>query len=139
MKVCEVLPRTDHVAFSHAVKQRIAKHSHDEEDEHQQNKHVDQRRDRHLDGFEQRLQALVLASKTQHATNSENSEDTSKLGSNREQARRLLLTTTFLHKTVEYEVNAKVDQARDNHKEVKLVPTIFEVSQSVHVELDRSL
>ena len=61
MEVRKVLPITDDISFGNVVEQRIAQDSHDEEDEHQQNEHINQWWDGHLDSFQKRLQAFILA------------------------------------------------------------------------------
>ena len=45
MEVVEVLPVTDHIALFHLIEQSISQHSHDEKDQHQENKDVDERGD----------------------------------------------------------------------------------------------
>ena len=45
MEVCEVLVGRDHISFCHLVEHRVAKHGHDEEDEHKEDEDIDERVD----------------------------------------------------------------------------------------------
>ena len=62
VEVRKVLPITNHISFCYPEEQRVAQDGHDEENEHQQDKHIDQWGDGHLNSFQERLQALILAS-----------------------------------------------------------------------------
>ena len=64
MEVGEVFVLADYVALGHLEEHGVAQNSHDEEDQHEQDKDVEEGVDRHHDCFEQRLEALVLAGKT---------------------------------------------------------------------------
>jgi len=83
MEVCEVLPVADHIALCHTIEQCVAQHSHYEEDQHDQDEDIKERRDRHLDCLKQRLEAFVLSCQAQHATHSQYSQHARKLRSNR--------------------------------------------------------
>ena len=95
MEVREVFPLVDHLALSHLVEERVAQHSHDEKDEHEQNEDVDQRRHGHLDRFQEGLEALVLAGQTKHSADSEHAENSCELGTHGENLAIVGLVAAF--------------------------------------------
>ena len=95
MEVREVFPLVDHLALSHLVEERVAQHSHDEKDEHEQNEDVDQRRHGHLDRLQEGLEALVLAGQTEHSADSEHAEHSCELGTHGENLAIVGLVAAF--------------------------------------------
>lgn len=96
MEIGEVLVVINDVAFCHLAEHGVTQNGHDEENEHQKDKHVEQRVNGHHDCLQERLQFFVSASKSEHTSDSHDTHDSSKLWTDGQNlTTRLLLAIIF--------------------------------------------
>ena len=79
MEVVEVFELIDGIALRYIVEHCVAQDSADEENEHEQDKDVEKRADRHHDRLQKALEILSLASQAKHTTDAQDAKHTSEL------------------------------------------------------------
>ena len=134
MEIGEVLELADDVALGDHGEHGVTEHSHDEEDQHQQDKHIEQRVDGHNDRFEQLLQALIFTSQAQHTGNAHNTHDTGELRTYGQQ----LATTVILSALSlgQRQLKSQVNQTGKDDEEIELIPSSLEVVTTVYKEFE---